>query len=73
MKLALESTTQIVEVNGVPCRVWEGEMGDGTVIHAFIARVAVPVDAPVHVHDTLEAELRECRVPSVVWPLRMIL
>ena len=41
MKLTVESTDQIVEVDGVPCRIWTG-VCDGTPVHALIHRIAVP-------------------------------
>lgn len=66
MKVSLESTTKIVEVeiNGqiVPARIWEGVTGSGVRVHAYVTRIAVDPDADVR---QFEAELRECRAPSV--------
>lgn len=42
MKITLESTSKIVELNGVPARVWEGKSESGIPCHAFITRIAVP-------------------------------
>jgi len=44
MKITIESTTKIVELNGIRTRVWEGKSENGTKVHAFIARVAIPID-----------------------------
>jgi hypothetical protein len=41
LKLILENTSKIVELNGVPARVWEGKTESGIACHAFITRVAV--------------------------------
>jgi hypothetical protein len=77
MRITLESTTQIVEVNGVPARVWEGTTESGIPVSALITRLAVE-----RTQDTaqFEAELRECRAPKAVpfdtngpWPMRLVL
>ena len=72
MTVTLHSTDQIVEVNGVPARVWEGETGNGIKCFALITRIAV------HKEDNaaeFEAELQEHAPPTVsnVFPLRMII
>ena len=41
MKLILENTSKLVELNGVPARIWEGKTESGIACHAFITRVAV--------------------------------
>ena len=61
MKIALESTTKIVSINGVPARVWEGVTDSGVRVHAFITRIAVAVQDDA---TQFEAELTECRTPS---------
>lgn len=74
MKITIESTSKIVQVNGVPCRIWEGETERGIKMHAFITRVAVhnSLDA-----SQFDAELAEQKAPSAevsgVYPLRMVL
>ena len=40
--MTIESTTKIVALNGIDCRVWEGTTERGVPIHCFI-----PLDAPV--------------------------
>jgi len=73
MKITIESTSKIVELNGVPCRVWEGTTAGGVKMHAFVTRVAV------HKNDDaseFERELKEQRTPSPevdAIPLRMVL
>jgi hypothetical protein len=72
MKITLESTTLIVNVNGVDCRIWEGQTESGIKVQALI-----PLIAALAADDLrqFEAELKECRPPSVeaAFPLRMIL
>ena len=72
MKITLESTGQIVELNGTPCRVWEGTTAAGVKLTAFIVRVAVD-----RAHDStqFERELLETPQPkpTEAWPLRMVL
>lgn len=62
MKITIESTSKIVNVNGVPARVWEGASESGVQVHCFVTRIAV--------RDTddcsqFERELEEHRKPSV--------
>jgi hypothetical protein len=73
MKLIIENTTKIVEVNGLPARVWEGHTDSGIPVHCFITRVAVANDADC---SQFEKELSEQRRPSVeveAIPLRFVL
>jgi len=73
VKIAIESTTKIVHLNGVPARIWEGQTDSGIPIHCFITRVAVHNDLD---HTQFERELQEQRKPSTdveALPLRMIL
>lgn len=73
MKATLESTSKIVEFNGVPARIWEGKTEKGIPFHAFIVRVGVSKDAD---STEFEVELKETRSPSKAveaYPLRMVL
>ena len=73
MKITIESTTKIVELNGVECRIWEGHTEKGVPIHCFIPRIAVRDDQDC---SQFEADLIEKRAPSAdtaAIPLRMIL
>lgn len=73
MKITLQNTTKIVEVNGVPARIWEGHTESGIPCHAFITRVAV-----LGTEDTaqFDRQLQETKAPSAEvegYPLRLIL
>lgn len=73
MKITIESTSKIVEINGVPARIWEGETEKGIKVHAFITRIAAPKDQNL---TEFEKELQEHRAPSAeikAYPLSMIL
>lgn len=73
MKATLESTSKIVTMNGIPCRIWEGKTESGIPFHAYIVRVAV---APNQDNSQFEKELTETAVPSAevaAIPMRMIL
>ncbi len=73
MKITIESTDKIVELNGVPARIWEGTTKAGIPMHAYITRVAVREDADA---DEFERELAEQKKPSEAVqgiPLSMIL
>ena len=73
MKLTIENTTQIVELNGVPARVWEGQTESGIKVHCFVTRISVNEDDGMEVHEKFRKELSECKKPSVVFPLKMVL
>ena len=77
MKITIESTTKIVMLDGIQCRVWEGHTERGVPVHCFIPRIAVARDADT---SQFEEELREQRTPSPeveaipeAIPLRLIL
>ncbi len=61
MNIQLESTTQIVMVDGVPGRIWEGHTAGGVRCHAIITRIACDTKADA---TEFERELKECRPPS---------
>jgi len=61
MKVMAESTSKIVQVNGVPARIWEGTTEAGVPCHLFVTRVAVVEGAD---QTQFEAELQECKPPS---------
>lgn len=73
MEVKLKSTTKIVELNGVPARVWEGHTESGIKVHAFVTRIAVEKDEDV---TEFEQELEEHEPPSEEiqsYPARLIL
>lgn len=75
MRITIESTTKIVELNGIKCRVWEGMTTNGIKVHCFIPRIACDIDEPRK--EEFEVDLKECKAPSPVienvYPLRMVL
>ena len=73
MKITVESTTRIVNVNGMDCRVWEGVTERGISIQALIPRIATLGNQDL---SQFVAELQETRPPSAeaeAFPNRMIL
>jgi hypothetical protein len=76
MKIIIENTSKMVELNGVPARVWEGETSTGIPVHCFITRIAIDKDDPTAV-EQFDRELAEQKPPSPavdqVYPLRLIL
>lgn len=74
MQITLQSTTKIVEINGVPARIWEGKTANGIEVHAFITRVAVNNDDDA---SEFEKDLKRHEPPKnadiQAYPLRMII
>lgn len=76
MKLNIESTTKIVELNGVQCRLWEGETESGIPVVCFIPRVAVNKNENNERMAVFEKELTECKTPradTMQFPSRLII
>jgi hypothetical protein len=76
MKITISATNKIVELNGVPARVWEGETEHGVPVHCFVTRVAVPEGLHPSRYEQFEAELTEQQKPSAAVdaiPLRLVL
>lgn len=76
MKITIQNTSKMTELNGVPARVWEGETESGIKVHCFITRIAVPEDEAPEVHEQFRKELSEQAKPSRdldYIPLRMII
>lgn len=74
MKINIESTTKIVDLNGIPARVWEGESESGIKVHCFITRIALDKDETRI--EEFQNELQEQRTPSPAIqaiPLNLIL
>lgn len=65
MKMTLESTEQITEINGVKCRVWEGTSERGTKLFAFVAKIAVENGQD---NSELVRDLQENKPTSFIWP-----
>lgn len=66
MKIKLQSTTKIVELNGKACRIWEGETESGIKCHAFIASIAIDKD------ETRDEEFKKELVEQHVNPSHKI-
>lgn len=76
MKMTIHSTPEIVDINGIPARVWEGESERGTPVIVLVTRIAVRQDAGEQAHQEFTAELQEHTPPSVeaqAWPTRMFI
>lgn len=72
MRITIESTSKVVQLNGVPARIWEGKTESGIPVHCYVTRIATDNK------DTseFERELQRHRAPSAeveAIPLRMIL
>jgi hypothetical protein len=72
MKISLESTDQVVSLNGVLARVWQGKTESGVNVQAFITRIAVD-QSDAAACEIIARELRENAPPTVEWPLFMIM
>ena len=73
MKIQMHSTTKIVELNGVPARIWEGVTEGGVECHVYVTRVAVHKDDDA---SEFKKELQEHAPPSInvqAIPLRLII
>lgn len=79
MKITIESTTQIIELETkdgrgrIPGRLWEGHTDSGIPVQCIVTRIAAPAAEDL---TQFERELRECREPETepqAFSLRMIL
>ena len=73
MRITIESTSKIVNANGIDCRIWEGFTERGIKVECLIPRIAARADQDL---SQFEAELQECREPSAyaqAFPTRMVL
>lgn len=73
MQVTITSTSKVVELNGVPARIWEGHTDSGIKVHCYVTRIACDPDAD---QTQFKAELEEHAAPSAEMaaiPMRMIL
>lgn len=73
MKITIQSTTKIVETNGIACRIWEGKTEKGIEVQVLIPRIAVLADQNC---SEFEADLQEHAAPKALvsaFPARLIL
>lgn len=54
MKIAIESTGTMMEIDGVTCSVWRGITEDGTPVQALMHGLAAPMDAPPAVRAEID-------------------
>lgn len=57
MKIIVRNSTKIVQLNGLPCRIWEGETSGGIPVHCYIAGIAVDRRASPKTKFQFEIEL----------------
>lgn len=72
MNMTIHSTTKIVSVNGVDCRIWEGTTERGVDVVALIPRVMCRVEDDA---AEFERDLRDVGPPSAEvasWPARLV-
>jgi len=73
MRLIIDSTSKLVELNGVPARIWVGQTDSGIPVHCFVTRVAVHKDED---SEQFDRELQQHTAPSAdvaAYPLRLLL
>ena len=63
MEIMIKATDQITELDGVPCRVWEGTTVGGVKCHVFVHRLAVHNDAD---SSEFDAALKAMPAPRYV-------
>ena len=66
MKIIIENTDKIVNLNGVPVRIWEGQTDSGIKINAFIYRIAINNDETDSVINQFKTELQEQKPPNLI-------
>lgn len=67
MKIIMDSTNEIVTVNGIPARLWEGKTESGIKCFALIAKIGVADDKSTD-HSQFEKELKECKLATFSKP-----
>lgn len=73
MKATIQSTSKIVQLDGIPARLWEGQTESGIGIVCFITRVAIKNGEP---SEEFERELQQQSTPSaevMQFPISLIL
>lgn len=60
MKITIESTSRIVDANGVRCRVWVGETKSGIKVQALIHGIALATE-DLHEFERELQEQKQCR------------
>lgn len=71
MKLRIENTDKVIQMQpqggagAIKARIWEGETENGTKVHLYVARVAVPEGAD---QSAFQRELEEAGAPRKASP-----
>jgi len=77
LKITVESTREIVTVNGVPARVWHGTAESGAPVIIFVTRIGVEESARPEQQAEFERELESASTPRLASlgpiPLRLVL
>ena len=73
MKLTIENTDRLVQINGIPARVWEGTTENGIAVQVLVTQVAVHRDDDQAQFLTELAEQRPLEAEISAFPLRMVL
>ena len=74
MKITIESTTEVVELNGIQCRVWEGETAAGVKVQVLVPRIAVhKTEDASEFERELQEKLAPPRAEVRAFPARMVL
>ena len=47
MKITIEMSDELVAIDGVLCRIWNGHAENGVPVRVYIHRVAVPIKVPL--------------------------
>jgi hypothetical protein len=61
MKFTIEMSDEIVSVDGVTCRIWNGHADNGVPVRVYVHRIAVPVEQP---QEYFDRELLEVPPPA---------
>lgn len=57
MRIQIESTRELIEINGAPGRLWEGKTESGIPILCYVTLIAVKEGQPESVYAEFESEL----------------
>lgn len=71
----MTNTAEIVEVNGVPCRLWVGKTESGIEVQCLVTRVAVlkTEDCSQFERELVEQPAPRMHDGPLAFPLRLIL
>lgn len=73
MEITIHNTTKVTPLNGIACRIWEGQTASGIKVHAYITCIAVANEED---QKEFERELRSVSAPSGdvrTIPLRLLI